>query len=138
MSTVLEKQACAVRELPVEEWPKLLEVPGPYKEQGTLPVAAHNRMIVAEVNGEIVGYWGAFTVVHTEPVYIQPEYRQRISVVRPLWEGMRDLLVQLQVPGTMAIILDEDAPVNLPMATKLGFQKVPGSLYFLDLRADRK
>jgi hypothetical protein len=138
MSTVLEKQACGVRELPVEEWSRLLEVPGPYKDNGTLPIAAHNRIIVAEIDGAIVGYWGAFTVVHTEPVYIQPAYRQRVSVVRPLWEGMRNLLVMLQVPGTMAIILDEDAPVNLPMATKLGFQKVPGSLYFLDLRMDHE
>lgn len=134
MSTVLEAKACTVRPLPVEEWPKLLECPGPYKELGTLPDSRYNQILVAEIDGKIIGYWGAFTCVHTEPVFIQPEYRQRISVIRPLWEGMRDLLVSMQVPGTLAIILDEDAPVNLPMATKLGFQKVPGSLYFLDLR----
>ena len=123
-----------VRELPFEEWHKLLEVPGIYQDLGTLPDGRVNRILVLEVEGEIVGYWGAFTLVHTEPVCLRPEYRSRVSAVRRLWEGMRSLLESLQVPGTMAVILDADAPVNLPMATKLGFVKVPGSLYYLDLR----
>jgi hypothetical protein len=133
MSTVTDSRY-AVRELPVDEWPKLLEIDGPYQTQGSLPDAHYNRIIVEEVEGEIIGYWGAFTVVHTEPVWLHPAYRMRTGAVKHLWEGMRDLLVRMKVPGTVAIIEDKDAPINLPMATKLGFVKVPGSLYFLDLR----
>lgn len=123
-----------VRELPVEEWPRLLEMPGPYQEQGVLPNPQANRVLVIEQGDTILGYWGAFTLVHSEPVFIREEHRHRVSVVRALWEGMRDLLVAMKVPGCVAIILDPDAPINLPMATKLGFVKVPGSLYYLDLR----
>lgn len=125
----------ATRELPVEEWPRLLDCPGPYKDQGFLPASAHNRIIVLETvqTGEIVGYWGAFTAVHAEPVFIREAYRQKVSAVRLLWEAMNTLLKELQVPGVVAVISDQDAPVNLPMAVKLGFQRVPGALYFCDL-----
>lgn len=127
----------SVRELPVEEWSKLLTMPGLYHDLGYLPAPEHNRIVVIEDEaGEILGYWGAFTVVHVEPVYIRPEHRLRISVVRRLWEGMDKLLKDLQVPGAVAVISDEDAPVNLPMATKIGFTKVPGSLYYLNLEKE--
>jgi hypothetical protein len=136
MSTVTAPPGFTVRELPISEWHRLLELgEGPYYETGILPVPEHNRILVIEdQEGNITGMWGAFTVVHVEPVWIKPIHRQRISVVRRLWEGMRNLLVELKVPGAVAIIADQDLPTNLPMATKLGFQQVPGKLMYLDLR----
>jgi hypothetical protein len=134
MTATFAPQIGTVRELPPEEWHKLLEMPGPYHDAGQVPTAAHNRILVIEEDdGTIAGYWGIFTVVHVEPVYIRPEYRHKVSVTRRLWEGVQQLLIRLRVPGALAIISDADAPVNLPMATKIGFQKVPGSLYYLGL-----
>jgi hypothetical protein len=137
MSPMAAPVGFAVRELPPEEWPRLLDLgDGLYAETGVLPVPAHNRILVIEdPTGGIVAYWGLFTVVHVEPVWIAPAHRQRISVVRRLWEGMRDLLTQLKIPGAVAIIADQDLPTNLPMAVKLGFQHVPGTLMYLNLDA---
>lgn len=122
------------RELPVAEWPRLLEMPGLYQDLGLLPNPEHNRILVVEDEaGTILGYWGAFTMVHAEPVFIREEHRQRTSVIRALWEGMNTLLRDLKVPGAVAVIADADLAINEPMATKLGFVKVPGSLYYVDL-----
>jgi hypothetical protein len=132
--TLTPFNVATVRELPPSEWPKLLEMPGPYHDAGIIPDPRHNRILVLEKEGVIKAYWGVFTVVHVEPVYISEDCRHKISVVRPLWEAMRAMLVRLEVPGAVAIISDVDAPINLPMAVKLGFEKVPGSLYYLDLK----
>jgi hypothetical protein len=136
MSTIATPTGFTVRELPPDEWPRLLALgEGLYAETGVLPVPEHNRiMVIEDAESQIAGYWGVFTVVHVEPVWIKPQHRGRISVVRRLWEGMRDLLVSLKVPGAVAIISDVDLPVNIVAATKLGFQKVPGTLFYLDLK----
>lgn len=121
-----------VRELPPEEWERLL--PFPPFDVGGLPAPEYNRIIVAELGGpggEIVAYWMVLTCVHTEPVWIHPEHRSRPGLIRRLWGGVRDILREANVTIAFACITDADAVRNVPLAMRLGFEKLAGDLFYI-------
>ncbi len=137
MRALLTESAVAVgvlpiiRELPPEEWSRLLAFQ-PFDTQG-LPPTPTSRIMVAEVGGPggaIVGYWGIFMAIHIEPLWIAPEYRKRPGVVRRMWRGIQSLLADLGADTAFACIFEADAP-NKPLAQKLGFVEAPGKLYFI-------
>ena len=80
------------RELPPEEWPRLvgteLEAVWPHLQP------AWARVLVVEDEGQIVGCWAALLMVHAEGVYIAPDHQKRGAVARHLWRGMRQMIQQ--------------------------------------------
>lgn len=125
-----------VRVLPPEEYHLLQGVhlfahlPLPDREH-FIPV------VVQEVkSSRIVGYWFVFDAVHVEPLWIDEEYRKRPGIARRLWKGVQAELERVGAPMAFACIADQDAAQNLPQATRLGFRRVPGGLYFIEVRPE--
>ena len=133
MTTVTDLMA-QVRELPPEEWPRL--APYPPFNRG-LPNPEHSRIIVAELGGpggELVAYWGIFTAVHVEPLWIHPDHRRRPGLIRRLWLTVRQTLLDSGVLTAFAAIADRDAAQNIPLAMRIGFDRFAGDLYFVQLQ----
>lgn len=138
MAEVLDqpRQAWQVRELPAEEYPRLSTLSGPLAgifTSGHLPSPDSTRFIIAEHAGQIVAYWPIFNAVHMEPLWIDPAHRGDGVIGRALIEGAVEALKGAHVGYAFAIIGDQDQPANGQMAERLGFDKVPGTLYGLDL-----
>jgi hypothetical protein len=114
------------RQLGYDDYGKLKDK-GPFKDQ--IPDPRTSSVVVAEDDGEIV--WCAFNAVHIEPLWIAPEHRQKASVARGLWRELKMLLGDNRVQSAFALIADVDAGVVLPMAFKMGFQRVPASVLFI-------
>lgn len=125
-----------VRELPPEEWAKVAHLE-PFASQG-LPAPEHSRIIVAEQEGTIVAYWGAFSAIHVEPLWVHPDHRRRPGLVRRLWSGVVSTLQSAGVRTAFACIADVDAAQNVPLALRQGFQRIPGDLYFVRIDPVKK
>lgn len=123
-----------VRELPPEEWDRLTPFP-PF--DGGLPNPEHSRIIVAELGGPggaLVAFWGMFSAVHVEPLWIHPDHRKRPGLIRRLWLTVRQTLLDLGIHTAFAAIADRDAAQNVPLAMRIGFDRFSGDLYFVQLQ----
>jgi hypothetical protein len=128
-----------VRDLPAEEFHRLQGI-GLF-EIYDLPNMQHSRAVVGEEvypdgSHKIVAYWLVFDAVHVEPLWIHPDHRKKPGFARRLWKGVQDVLVATGVPIAFACIADNDAAENLPQALRLGFKKIPGSLFFIEVRPE--
>lgn len=121
-----------VRELPWEEWGKVAHLE-PFASQG-LPAPEHSRIIVAEQEGTIVAYWGLFSAIHVEPLWIHPDHRKRPGLVRRLWLAVVETLRGAGVRTAFACIADVDAAQNVPLALRHGFVRIQGDLYFVQIK----
>ncbi len=62
-----------IREIEPQEWERLAPI---YEANGDhLPSPEANRVIIAEVNGEIVGMCGLNTIVHVGPLWVSEKHR---------------------------------------------------------------
>lgn len=99
-----------------------------------LSKAEATHIMVAEVNGEIQAYWPICMVLHMDGLYFKPEARHRRTIILQL---LGQVIVFLQSIGAeLVFAVIEPATFgegNLPMAEKLGLEKVPGDLYFLKI-----
>ena len=86
---------------------------------------------MAEQEGTIVAYWGIFTAIHIEPLWIHPDYRSRAGLVRRLWTEVTATLQAANVRTAFACIADVDAAKNVPLALRHGFTRIQGDLYFV-------
>lgn len=123
-----------VRELGIDEWDKLLQVP-PYNDPklgGKLPNPERTR-IAGVFNSEdrLIGYWHLFETVHIEPLWLSPEVRHAPHVGYKLLELIRSILQESNVGLAFAIIFDKDADTTGVMAERLGFREMPGKLFYL-------
>lgn len=126
-----------VRELHSSEFWKLQYLP---MFQDGVPALGHTRVIVLETPGEdrdadwlIVGYWFLFDAVHIEPLWIAPEFRKNPGSGRKLWRKVFDVLKSLPIGAAWACIQHTDQEANEEMALRLGFAKLPASVYVLKL-----
>jgi hypothetical protein len=121
-----------VRVLPPEEWEKLAHIE-PFDRTG-LPSPGHWRIVVAEVEGVIVGFSCLFDCVHMEPLWIDPAYRARPhafgDVLTGLWAGCRVLLHAADVQMVFAVVGDA-LPRNADFVKHLGFIPAEGTLYIV-------
>lgn len=117
-----------VRLLPPEEYPRLLPFPS---FAGGLPNPDTSRILVAELNGEIVGFWGLFAAVHAEPLWIHPDHRSRPGLIRRLWTALTNEMRETNTEIAFACIADTDAAKNVPLALRQGFERYAGDLYFV-------
>lgn len=119
------------REVPSEEWPKLRAFE-PFKSAG-LPVDnGHWKIIVAELDGEIVGCTGIHTQVHWDPWWIAPEYRGNAGIVRGLVRHGATLMTEHGVENAFATIEDQNL-LSQALAKRLGFEAAPGRLYIISV-----
>lgn len=130
LETIAEFSSLKVRELGVEDWDKLRSME-PFATYGP-PDPKSTRVIVLEdAAGELKAFWLAFSTVHIEPLWIAEEYRGRAAVIRRLWGGVRDILVETGNNLAFAVINNDDLPGTAPMAKRLGFLHIPGQLFFV-------
>ena len=105
------------RDLPEAEWSKL--------GLSKLPPTG-SRVIVVEEDGRIMGYWCVITAVHLEPVWIDPKYRGNPSMVRKLWRGVRNVLLDNDVEMAVLVLM-RDNPAS-HVIKRMGFQPVNADL----------
>jgi len=107
---------------------------GAFAELQKGPSPDHSAIVVAENDaGDIMGYWCAFDTVHVEPLWIDPKYQKNAAIGRGLWGGIRGYLRDKGVPSAFAMIEDWNVGTHLPMATRLGFHRMPASILYIDL-----
>lgn len=119
--------ANVVRELPEEEWPRLMELGDPNLKE--LPDRGGRvRIFVEEEDQEIIGYWMVAAVVHIEPCWVRPDKRGGF-VVHRLWGAVRGFLDSCRIP--QAFCLTEQAPVANYL-TRLGLQELPEKTFLYE------
>lgn len=138
-----EQEGVVVRELLPEEFAPLASR-SPFAEMG---LATYNRdrvRVMGAIRGRtVVAVWMLYDAVHAEPLWVAEEERQNPAVLRPLWEGVRRILVDSGCPVAYAIVGDGGLPGSIPQAIRLGFQPTKGNLFYLlvadarDFRGER-
>ena len=118
------------RLLPPDEWHRLAEFE-PFKTHG-LPTVEHWRVIVGEVDGEIVGFCCLFNAVHWEPWWIAPAYRKHPGLLRQMIDRTGDELRAAKVQNVFVCVGDE-IPDQQALVQRFGFEEAPGKLYILAL-----
>ena len=120
------------RLLPPEEWTRLVETGmEPFVSFG-LPDPEHWRLIVAEVEGRIIGLSGLYNSVHNDPWWIAPEARHSPTVVRGLWRETKKVLDEAGVSFIYATVADQQPEVQA-MVQRLGYVPAPGKLFLLNV-----
>lgn len=111
-----------VRELPFDEWDRLVGLP---IAANGLPSGDVTIMVAEDPNGEIVGVWTAGLVVMAEGLWVDEQYRKK----RTLWDlfhQMQDNLRDKGVERLYSLVQDE---ATLKLAEHGGFSHIPG--YFI-------
>jgi hypothetical protein len=114
----------------------LADVPGPFEGQRDVIAQLGNAQVVAvedPTTGQILGYWPIWVAVHLEPLWVQPAARRNPAVIKALVMGMRAQLAAERITTAFATIAHVDLTANLPMAARMGFERVPGDLFFVKL-----
>ena len=121
--------ATTIRELPSEEWPRLLDFE-PFASAG-LPNADFWRVIVGEDDGRIIGFTCIYTAVHFEPVWTDPAYRHQPDLFRGLWRESKKILDEHGVQMIFAVVPDS-LPHQKALVEHVGFVPAPGQLYVVE------
>jgi hypothetical protein len=116
------------RLLPSAEWSKLVGT----ELEDVWPHLDPDRsvVIVVEDEGQIIGCWSAFDVLHAEGIWIADAHRRRGHVARLLLAGMSETALTrgVQTLATSAITDDVAA-----LAERLGGVPVPGRHFVLQV-----
>lgn len=109
---------------------------GPFERVTLAPDPETSSIVVAEdESGKLLGFWCAFNAVHLEPLWVREDVRNN-GIGMALWSGILELCAKHRVQNAFAFVADADAMVNLPLAAKLGFHRLPVSALFIDLTKD--
>lgn len=116
------------RILPPDEWPRI-RAELPHSPLATLArfEDLQGVVVVVEDGGAIVGHWPLILTWHAEPLYLHPDHQRIGPALRKLIEGLYTTMRDVGVSTALAVIED---PTVVAQATRLGFQPVPGSLYY--------
>jgi len=114
--------------LPLDQRERLREAGGPLAD-ADLSQLDLEALPIVEVDGQIVAYWPIFYALHLEPLWIAEDHRRQAAVTHGLLDLMRQALLNIGKPVAFAVI-DPDTPV-LALAERLGFDRVPGDLYYV-------
>lgn len=122
------------RELPVEEWDRLLSIP-PYNSMGLPSTAGDWKILVVENQaGEIVMASATQVQVHWEPWWAREDVRKNPVVVRLMLELGLATLEEFGIPYAFCTVAD-DQPEVRSVVEHMGGIKAPGDLYLLDTAA---
>ncbi len=123
-----------IRVLDPSEYDRLAGL-GPFKDR--VPDADVVVVVAEDDAGGIIGYWCAFNAVHLEPLWVAEAERSN-GVGMALWDGLREALKVHDVANAFAMVADEDVMTHLPLAMKLGFNRVPVSTLFIEFDEEGK
>jgi len=115
------------RELPRAEWDRLDETPLKDIWRG-LPETA--VVLVAEVDGVIVGHAVVLPVLHVEGLWIDPAHRREGGVWWALLDQQTETVRRLG-ESSAVVSVESDAMKNL--ARVMGAERIPGELYLMPL-----
>ncbi len=120
------------RVLPPEEWDKLVhDGVEPWVTYG-LPDPDHFMLIVAELDGRIIGVSSLQEVVLNH-WWVNPEARRRSpGVIEGLWQTTEEQLRAHQVDFVHATVPNAQPEVQ-EMVERLGYIEADGRLYLLDV-----
>lgn len=122
------------RELPVEEWDRLLTIP-PYDHMGLPSTAGDWKILVVEnADGEIVMASATQIQVHWEPWWTREDVRKNPVVVRLMLELGLTTLETFGIPYAFCTVADAQPEVRAAVE-HMGGIRAPGDLYLIDTEA---
>jgi hypothetical protein len=111
---------------------RIREAGGPLAEAPDLSKFAQEAIIpVVEVEGRITAYWPVWKAVHAEPLWVAEGCRHNTAVIRGILQGVETALRAMGDPVAFAVIGQEDLDTSGVYAKRLGFDRVPGDLYYV-------
>lgn len=117
------------RVLPPAEWPQLAATPladvWPYLDP------MRTRIIVSERGGRIVGHLVLMLALHAEFLWVSPELRAKVSVIRRLREQM---FIEARTWRAPTILMAALCHRMRRILTRLGARRLPGTHYVLWLK----
>jgi len=134
-SLLEERETVTIVEVPPAEWAARLSHIEPFKTHGFPNPALCKVLCAVAPNEEVVAAWWITLAWHAEPVWIAPEHRKRPGLIRRLWERVRQELIAEGADVAFGIITD---PQVVGQASRLGFARVHGDLYFLRVNKDEE
>lgn len=117
--------------LPMDQIERIREAGGPLAEVPDLSNMQRALVAAVEVDGTIVAYWPVWRAVHAEPVWVAEAYRKSPVVIKALLAELEKALDEMGDPVAFAIIGETDILTSGRYAMRLGFERVPGDLFFL-------
>ncbi len=115
-----------IRILPFEEWDKL----------DGFPIAANGFpnpdtciILVAEVEGEIVGTWEAIAPVILEGFWVREDYRKSLAAGK-MFLTMKSTLQSMGIDRAYTLVQTADVK---SLAEHAGFEMIPGEFCMLNL-----
>lgn len=122
------------RELPVEEWDKLLSIP-PYDHMGLPSKAGDWKILVIEnQTGEIVMTSATQVQVHWEPWWAREDARKNPVVTRMMLELGLSTLEEFGIPYAFCTVADAQPEIRA-VVEHMGGIRAPGDLYLIDTDA---
>jgi hypothetical protein len=116
-----------IRELRIEEWGRL-EGQEIFATVG-VPSPESTRVLIAETeSGELAAIWCMVQVIHIEPVWIAPAYRNSTLAGR-MWNRMKVFLDHLRVDMSYCFA---DTPEIAQYLKRLGLKKLPYETFLFD------
>lgn len=120
-----------VRELPIAEWEKLRDFP-PFDIAGIPSSDEHFKILVAEVDGRIIGLCGLSTQIHWDPWFIDPTHQGKSGVFRALVAEGLGILRAVGAAGVHTTV-PLDRPDLVDLVQRFGFIDAPGKLFLLNV-----
>lgn len=111
----------------------LATIPGPFFGHPDVLAQLGDGQVIAveDDSNSIVAYWPIWVAVHLEPLWVSPEARKNPAVIKALITTMQEQLKLHRITTAFAVIGHADLVQNLPLAARIGFERVPGDLFFV-------
>lgn len=113
------------RVLPPAEWSRLAGTEAAIAQQLD---PKDTMVLVVEQDGQIVGTWVVMRIVHAECVWIHPDHRGRLGVVKRLLSGMRAIAKNW---GATVVWTSATSREVRALIRKLHGTRIPGEAYAL-------
>lgn len=84
-------------------------------------------LVFEDSAGRIVAHWPLLLAWHAEPCYVHPDFRGSGDLVNQMIDGLKSVMAAMSVPIAFA---SADEPAVARILGTLGFQRVPGQMYY--------
>jgi hypothetical protein len=104
----------------------------PREVEGSEVFTPENSRILAAFNenGEIVSTWTLFAIVHAEPLWVRPDYRNHPTLLKHMNRNMTRIFKESGFANVYTVVLDAvHAKVMTRLAAWFGFTPVKGQLF---------
>lgn len=116
-----------IRLLPKDEYHRLKPI-WPFDNKHPFPDGDFSRVVVAEKDGAIVGFWFAVQTVHVEPIWISEEVRDGGLIATRMLRGLID---ELHKDDIFNVYVFSDKDNVSDYLGRLGFAPLPDTTVFI-------